>query len=76
MIPWEEIDRAEIPGHEGEVTLRKRGTEFSIRTAGTELMNSRHHGSVRKILQIDQRGKEFSSTLPPPLAVQQNLLPT
>ena len=45
MIPWEEIDRAEVPGHEGEVTLLKRGTEFSIRTAGTELMNSRLHGS-------------------------------
>ena len=45
MIPWEEIDRAEVPGHEGEVILLKRGTEFSIRTAGTELMNSRRHGS-------------------------------
>jgi len=45
VIPWEEIDRAEVPGHEGEVTLLKRGTEFSIRTAGTELMNSRLHGS-------------------------------
>ncbi|MFC1822425.1 hypothetical protein ACFL9T_06930 [Thermodesulfobacteriota bacterium] len=45
MIPWEEIDRVEVPGHEGEVTLLRRGTEFSIRTAGTELMNSRVHGS-------------------------------
>jgi len=45
VIPWEEIDRAEVPGHDGEVTLLKRGTEFSIRTAGTELMNSRLHGS-------------------------------
>ena len=45
MIPWEEIDRAEVPGGEGEVILRKRGTEFSIRTATTELMNSRLHGS-------------------------------
>ena len=46
MIPWEEIDRAEIPGHEGEITLLKRGSEFSIRTAGAgELMNSRLHGS-------------------------------
>jgi len=45
MIPWEEIDRAKVPGHEGEVILLKRGTEFSIRTAGTVLMNSRLHGS-------------------------------
>ena len=45
MIPWEKIDRAEVPGHEGEITLAKRGAEFSIRTAGIELMNSRLHGS-------------------------------
>ncbi len=46
MIPWEEIDRAKIPGHEGEITLLKRGSEFSIRTvAAGELMNSRLHGS-------------------------------
>ena len=45
VIPWEVIDRAKVPGHKGEVTLRKRGTEFSIRTAETELMNSRIHGS-------------------------------
>jgi len=45
VIPWEEIDRAEVPGHEGEVTLLKRGTEFSLRIAGTGLMNSRLHGS-------------------------------
>jgi len=45
LIPWEEIDRAEVPGHEREVILLKRGTEFSIRTAETELMNSRRFGS-------------------------------
>ena len=52
MIPWEEIDRAEVPGHEGEVTLLKRGTEFSIRTAGTELMNSRLHGSEGALAEL------------------------
>ena len=45
MIPWEEIDRAKVPGQESELILRKRGREFSIRTGGTELMNSRIHGS-------------------------------
>jgi spermidine synthase len=45
VIPWEEIDRAEAPGHEREVILLKRGKEFSLRTAGTELMNSQRHGS-------------------------------
>ena len=52
MIPWEEIDRAEIPGHDGYLTLQKRGTEFSIRTAGTELMNSRRHGSEDALAEI------------------------
>jgi len=52
VIPWEEIDRAEVPGHEGEVTLRKRGTEFSIQTAGTELMNSRLHGSEGALAEL------------------------
>ena len=45
MIAWEEIERAEVPDGEEEVILRKRGTEFSIRVAATELMNSRSHGS-------------------------------
>jgi len=52
LIPWEEIDRAQAPGHEGEVTLLKRGTEFSIRTAGTELMNSRLHGSECALAEL------------------------
>ncbi len=52
MIPWEEIDRAKVPGHEREVTLRKRGTEFSLRTAETELMNSRRHGSEDALAEL------------------------
>jgi len=52
VIPWEKIERAEVPGHEGEVILLKRGTEFSIRTAGTELMNSRRHGSEDALAEL------------------------
>ena len=52
VIPWEEIDRAEVPGHKGEVILLKRGKEFSIRTAGTELMNSRLHGSEDALTEL------------------------
>ena len=52
MIPWEEIDRVEVPGDEGEVTLLKRGSEFSIRTAGAELMNSRRHGSEEALAEL------------------------
>ena len=52
MIPWEEIDRVEIPGQKSDITLQKRGTEFSIRTAGTELMNSRLHGSEDALAKL------------------------
>ncbi len=55
MIPWEEIDRAGIPGHEGEITLCKRGAEFSIRTAAAELMNSRVHGSEDALAELSLR---------------------
>lgn len=52
MIPWKEIDRAEVPGNQGEVILLARDTEFSIRTAGTELMNSRIHGSEDALAEL------------------------
>jgi spermidine synthase len=52
MIPLEEIDRAKVPGHDGEITLLKRGTEFSIRTAGKELMNSRLHASEDMLAEL------------------------
>ena len=45
MIPWELIDRAQVPGHAGEMRLYQRGGEFSIRLDAGELMNSRAHGS-------------------------------
>ncbi len=52
VIPWEKIDQAKVPGDKGEVTLLKRGTEFSIRTAGAELMNSRRHGSEDALAEL------------------------
>ena len=63
MTPWEEIDRAKIPGHEGEVTLRKRGMEFSIRAAGKELMNSRRHGSEDALAELTYSRIERKSGL-------------
>jgi spermidine synthase len=45
MIPLEEIERARIPGQEDDIVLLRRGEEYSIRTAGKELMNSRLHAS-------------------------------
>ncbi len=52
MIPWEKIDQAEIPGQKKDVTLRRRGEEFSIRTFDTELMNSRRHGSEESLAEL------------------------
>ena len=63
VIPWEEIDRAKVPGHEEEVRLLKRGSEFSIRTPGAELMNSRVHGSEDALAELACRRLKRSSGL-------------
>lgn len=52
VIPWEEIDRAKVPGQKEDIILRKRGQEFSIRIAETELMNSRVHGSEDALAKL------------------------
>ncbi len=52
MIPWEDIDQAKVPGGGDIITLRRRGTEFSIRTPGIELMNSRVHGSEEALAEL------------------------
>jgi spermidine synthase len=52
MIPWEHLDRASVPGGGGEISLHRRGDELSIRIAGTELMNSRMHGSEEKLAEL------------------------
>src|SRR5215813_15054569 len=45
MIPWEKIDTARIPGTDGELRLKRRGSEFSIMLGTNQLMNSRLSGS-------------------------------
>jgi hypothetical protein len=40
MIPWSVLDVAKIPGDDGELRLKKRGTEFSIMLSNIEPMNS------------------------------------
>lgn len=52
MIPWELLDSAEVPGSGEELTLYKRGAEFSIRVDGAELMNSRAHGSEEALAEM------------------------
>ncbi len=50
MIPNVVIDRATTP--DGEMVLSQRGTDFSIRVRGVELMNSRIHGSEDELGRI------------------------
>ena len=52
MIPWELLDRAPVPGNGGELCLYRRGTEFSIRANGRELMNSLVHGSEQALAEL------------------------
>jgi len=51
VLPWILIERAETPDG-GALELWKRGAEFSIRTAGHELMGSAMHGSERQLSEL------------------------
>ena len=52
MIPWILLDRAQVPGGGGEICLYRRGGAFSIRVDGSELMNSRLHGSEEAMAEL------------------------
>ncbi len=45
MIPWRELDRAEVPGGGAPLLLMQRGPEFVIRLGTLALMGSDAHGS-------------------------------
>lgn len=51
-MTWELLDSARAPGAGGELLFYKRGDEFSIRVSGTELMNSRQHGSEEELAEL------------------------
>jgi spermidine synthase len=51
MIPWEFLESAEVPGG-GEISLYRRGAEFSIRVGNRQLMNSRIHGSEEALAEL------------------------
>jgi spermidine synthase len=63
LIPWVQLDSAQIPGG-GELRLKRRGEEFSIMLGTNELMNSRLSGSeealaklaIEKIAGPDRKG--------------------
>jgi len=52
VIPWEQLDTAPIPDSEGTLRLMRRGSEYSIMTGGTELMNSRLSGSEKSLAAL------------------------
>lgn len=52
MIPWEFLGSAQVPGSGGDISLYKRGREFSIRIDGAELMNSSAHGSEDALAEL------------------------
>ncbi|SFJ59518.1 hypothetical protein SAMN05216304_11022 [Bosea sp. OK403] len=51
MIPWTLIDSAKLPG-QGELRLKRRGSEFSIMLGTNELMNSRLSGSEEALATL------------------------
>ena len=55
MLPWAQIDTAEIPGGGGTLRLIRRGTEFAIMAGRTELMNSRRSGSETALATLSCR---------------------
>lgn len=52
MLPWELIDTAPVPGNDQALRLYKRGSEFSIRMGGREIMSSRAHGSEDALAEL------------------------
>ena len=52
MIPWELLDTAATPDGRGQLTLHRRGQEYSIRVDRQELMNSRQHGSEEAMARL------------------------
>lgn len=52
MIPWKTIDRVQLPDSGGELSLHRRGDEFSIRVDGLELMNSLIHESEDALARL------------------------
>jgi spermidine synthase len=55
MIPWIQIDRVQVPGAEVELSLMRRGSEFSMKLGQNELMNSRLSGSEEALATLSCR---------------------
>ena len=56
MRPWELLDSSEVVGEAKEMSLYRRGDEYSIKTGYSELMNSRMHGSEDALAELGCKG--------------------
>lgn len=52
MIPWQLLESVQVPGEKGDLRLYQRSGEYSIRVDGSELMNSRVHGSEDAMAEL------------------------
>ena len=52
MIPWIQLDKTKVPGAEVELSLKRRGAEFSMMLGQNELMNSRLSGSEEALATL------------------------
>ena len=52
MIPWVQLDEANVPGGRETLRLKRRGSEFSIMLGANELMNSRLSGSEEALASL------------------------
>ena len=51
MIPWQELDRATVPGEDAPLVLLRRDDEFVIRVGPRALMSSALHGSEEMLAE-------------------------
>lgn len=52
MLPWLQIDTAQVPGADVELRLMRRGAEFSMMLGQNELMSSRLSGSEEALATL------------------------
>lgn len=52
MVPWITLDKVPVPGGNGELSLLRHDTEFSIRINSEELMSSRVHASEEALAEL------------------------
>lgn len=52
MIPWVQLDTADVPDGGGTLTLMRRGDEFSIRAGSATLMSSRMSSSEIALAEV------------------------